>query len=52
MLPEDLLPQLRNLYDLDEVFRFDGKPEDLADALFKDSELALRHSWIYGPEYR
>lgn len=28
---------MEDLYDPDEVFTFEGTPEDLADALFKDA---------------
>ncbi|WP_419848642.1 hypothetical protein [Candidatus Poriferisocius sp.] len=35
--PEDELPEeLEDAYDPEEVFVFEGTPEDLADALFKE----------------
>lgn len=33
--PETPPPDIEDLYDPDEVFRFDGTPEDLADAILK-----------------
>lgn len=37
MSPEESPPELDELYDPDEVFTFEGTPEDLADALFEDA---------------
>lgn len=37
MPPEEPPPELEDLYDPDEVFTFEGTPEDLANALFKDA---------------
>lgn len=34
MTPEEPPPEMEDLYDPDEVFIFEGTPEDLADALF------------------
>ncbi|MCY4135312.1 MAG: hypothetical protein OXG30_10435 [bacterium] len=33
--PETPPPDIEDLYDPDEAFRFDGTPEDLADAILK-----------------
>ncbi len=38
MTPEEPPPELEDLYDPDEVFQFDGTPENLADALFKGAQ--------------
>ena len=36
---EDEMPEeLEDQYDPDEVFKIDATPEELADALFKESE--------------
>lgn len=35
MVPEEPPEELENLYDPDEIFYFDGTPEDLAGALLK-----------------
>ena len=38
MAPEEPPEGLEGEYDPEEEFEFDGTPEDLADALFKDAE--------------
>ena len=33
--PDDIPPEIENLYDPDEVFHFDCTPEELADAVLR-----------------
>ena len=35
---DEMPPELESAYDPDEVFTFDGTPEDLADALFRERQ--------------
>ena len=38
MSPDELPEELEHLYDPDEVFTFEGTSEELAAALFKNTE--------------